>query len=328
MISVALCTFNGEKYLEEQLMSILNQSKMVHELVVYDDGSTDNTPIILENFKSKAPFPVYLNFNKKNLGVIRNFELCLKACSGEYIFLCDQDDYWESSKVAVQLAYLQKNPDKMAVFSNAHLMDDSSNLIGETSFERIQFGPGTQELFKKKSGAFELLLNGYLVTGAALLIRKSIINRILPFPEIIPELIHDAWIGFYLSMFDELGFITDPLIKYRTHTNQQVGLVGKERKITIKDRFIRGRQARLERIEKKMIHAQRLSHTISQLENIPSDIIRRLEKRYKFYEFRLRLPKLRVLRFFPILIQFLNGHYKENENGKYYRTALSDLVES
>ena len=93
-ISVAMCTFNGSRYLEEQLGSVAQQSLSPFELVVCDDGSTDATVEIVHRFALRSPFPVYLHQNVTNLGSTRNFEQAIQLCRGEAIALCDQDDYW------------------------------------------------------------------------------------------------------------------------------------------------------------------------------------------------------------------------------------------
>jgi glycosyltransferase involved in cell wall biosynthesis len=103
-ISVALCTYNGEEFLPKQLDSIKQQTCQVHELIVCDDGSRDATLTILEKFKDSVPFPVHIHQNSSNLGSSKNFEQCLQKCSGEIIFLCDQDDVWMPNKVEIMRA--------------------------------------------------------------------------------------------------------------------------------------------------------------------------------------------------------------------------------
>ena len=109
MISVALCTYNGAKYLGEQLESILNQTRSVNEIVICDDRSTDATADIVKAFQDKAPFPIYFYRNDSQLGSTKNFEKCLQLCQGDIIFLCDQDDSWMPEKVEKLVDYLEKN---------------------------------------------------------------------------------------------------------------------------------------------------------------------------------------------------------------------------
>ena len=107
-LSVALCTFNGEIFLKEQLDSILNQSINIDEIIVCDDQSTDNTKQILESYKKDNPDLFKIYYNEKNLRSNKNFEKAIKLTSGDYIFLSDQDDIWKENKVEETLAVFKK----------------------------------------------------------------------------------------------------------------------------------------------------------------------------------------------------------------------------
>src|ERR1700760_4242642 len=109
-ISVAMCTYNGERYLREQLESIAEQSLLPIELVVCDDGSTDDSILILEEFRARAPFSVRIIRNEVKLGSTRNFDQAMTSTSGEFIALCDQDDRWKPRKLEKLVAVLLENP--------------------------------------------------------------------------------------------------------------------------------------------------------------------------------------------------------------------------
>ncbi|HEV7379220.1 MAG TPA: glycosyltransferase, partial [Dyadobacter sp.] len=145
MISVAMCTYNGAKYLPQQLESIANQTIPVGELVVCDDGSTDNTIEVIKSFAATSSFPIAIHSNIRNLGSTKNFEKCLNLCQGEIIFLCDQDDKWREDKVEKQLAYLNAHPEKDAVFSDAMMIDNDSKPVGRTIWEEIEFNTVMQK---------------------------------------------------------------------------------------------------------------------------------------------------------------------------------------
>src|SRR2546423_12239051 len=97
-ISIAMCTYDGGRYLREQLDSLASQRRLPDELIVSDDGSSDNTVMIIEEFSSSSPFPVHFSVNDTNLGTIRNSEKAVRACNGDVIVPCDQDDVWYSDK--------------------------------------------------------------------------------------------------------------------------------------------------------------------------------------------------------------------------------------
>ena len=116
MISVILCTYNGEKYIKKQIDSILMQSVCPDEIIICDDNSTDRTCEIINNINDKR---IILHCNKNNYGVTRNFSNGLMLCNGEYIFLSDQDDVWEHDKVEKMLRIFQQNKDTNLIFTDA-----------------------------------------------------------------------------------------------------------------------------------------------------------------------------------------------------------------
>jgi glycosyltransferase involved in cell wall biosynthesis len=218
-ISVAMCTYNGERFLREQLASIALQTRLPQELVVCDDGSTDATIDILRNFSQSAPFAVKLIRNRETLGSTRNFENAIARCKGDIVALADQDDVWNSRKLAVLTDHLKANPQVGAIFSDADLLDDESNLLSKRLWQSIPFHPGKETL---NSDEFrELLLRQDVVTGATLVFRSSLLSRILPIPN---GWVHDAWIAWISVLYSSLAYSTEPLIQYRVHSGQQIGV--------------------------------------------------------------------------------------------------------
>src|SRR6267154_3101567 len=125
-LSIAMCTYNGAAYLSEQFESLATQTRVPDELVVCDDSSTDNhTREMVAAFARRAPFAVRLFVNKQNLGSKRSFELAIRRCRGEIIFLCDQDDVWREDKLAVIERTFSSSPQTGLVFSDAELVDEN-----------------------------------------------------------------------------------------------------------------------------------------------------------------------------------------------------------
>lgn len=325
MVSVAMCTYNGARFIEEQIKSIINQSVLIDELIVCDDGSTDATIPLVTKITENAPFPVKIHVNKKNIGSTRNFEQCLKMCTGDVIVLTDQDDIWHKDRVKIQLDWLQKHPEKDAVFSNADVINDDSETQNSTIWERIEFTPAQRE--KWLSGkAYEILFDGFVVTGATVAIRKSAVDFLVPFPEHIPLLIHDAWIALILALYDKIGFVEDRLIQYRIHTTQQVGFGKVAKKITLGNRWQRDRQEKLTPIISK---ASRLNAIFEVLERFPDINPKKLvplKDRIEHFQVRASLPSNRLLRVKPIISEIVAGQYFYSSKDWWF-PALGDLLE-
>ena len=325
-ISVALCTYNGEQFLKEQLDSIVQQTVLVDEIVICDDGSTDGTIQLIENYQKSCPITLHYFQNKTNLGSTKNFEQCVKFCKGNYIFFADQDDLWKKEKVATIMSLFEQNKEWKAVFSNAQIINQAGQPTGKTSFEEIEF---TDELQTKwRSGnAFDILLKGYVVTGATLAIKREIIEKVFPTPNLIKELIHDGWIALYLSVFNQIGFTNTCLILYRTHASQQVGFGKKGKKITLLDRIKRDRIEKLARIEPHVKNSAALADYFATLEGIPVQILDLLKERKEHFAFRYHLSSNRLFRIIPIIGHVLSGTYARQEVGKWWHTVLGDLFE-
>jgi glycosyltransferase involved in cell wall biosynthesis len=218
-ISVAMCTFNGGRYLAEQLESIGAQTRPPCELVVCDDGSTDDTIAILRKFEADAPFPVRIVQNAARMGSTRNFDQAIGMAQGEFIALCDQDDRWLPHKVERLSNCLMENPFLGGVFSDAELIDGDGKRVGTSLFERHNFTPVKQRSFV--SCPTSTLLKYDVVTGATLMFRSTIRPYCSPIPS---TWVHDGWLAWMLALHSRLTLIPEPLIEYRIHAGQQLGV--------------------------------------------------------------------------------------------------------
>ena len=236
-LSVALCTYNGSKFIEQQINSILNQTIKVDEIIVCDDKSTDATVLILKELQVANPCIVIIE-NEINLRSTKNFEKAIQRCSGDYIFLADQDDLWNTEKVAKTLAIFNENPTAEGVFSNADLIDDNgTRLSNKTIWDSVFFFE--KEMPKPIDFVDIIFKNGNIVTGATLCIKKEVKSFIFPFSG---DNLHDEWIASLLAFRNTLYYSTENLISYRIHENQQVGMknLDKMEKITRRKRVILG----------------------------------------------------------------------------------------
>ncbi|QRR02820.1 glycosyltransferase family 2 protein [Dyadobacter sandarakinus] len=325
MVSVAMCTYNGERFLPEQLKSIAGQTVPVDELIVCDDRSSDSTVQIIRDFAKTVSFPVQIHINEQNLGSTRNFEKCLSLCSGDLIFLCDQDDIWRADKVSVQKNYLDTHPDIDAVFSDAMMVNDDSQPTGRTIWQEIEFDEVSQKQWTDGK-PHEILFHGFVVTGATLALRKSALERLTPFPTHVPDLIHDAWIAMLLSLQNKIDFIADTLISYRVHSSQQVGFGAKMEKVQLKDRFTREREQKLLPLREKAGKLHDLYMLLRSVPFVPREKLARLHLSQKHFYSRASLPEKRYQRVTPIVNQLIRGYYRFSSKD-WWLPAIGDLLE-
>jgi glycosyltransferase involved in cell wall biosynthesis len=226
LLSIALATYNGERYLEEQLESIVRQTRLPDELVIFDDASTDSTASIVGKFAQRAPFPVRFQINAERLGSTRNFEAAIRACSGDIIFLCDQDDVWYPQKMARMEERFISDPEAGAVFTDADIVDQDLQPCGPRLWQAVRFKQKDQARFAARD-ALGVLLKRPVVTGATMAFRSSYRDLILPMPAIW---VHDAWISLLIGAVSHLDGLPIPLIAYRQHSANQIGAPRRDRR--------------------------------------------------------------------------------------------------
>lgn len=232
MLSVALCTYNGERYIEKQLQSILNQTLPVDEILVCDDGSTDNTIPILTALKEKYTDLINILVNKTPKGARENFLSAIKLCRGDIIFLCDQDDLWLPHKVETICDYFHKHPSIETVFTDAYLINEEGITIGTDVTLWDYFFDSTSRKRCDNGMMVEEFCTGSHATGATMAFRKRIIERFSPLHN---DLWHDEMIAMTSVASHSLGYVGEPLIKYRIHYGQQIGVPNSNESIVTKD---------------------------------------------------------------------------------------------
>lgn len=206
-VSVALATYNGELYLKEQLDSILTNLTDKDEIVISDDSSSDSTLKIIETYKSRFKNIKVLKGPCK--GFAYNFENALKNCSGDYIFLCDQDDIWKNNKVDVCLNALK---DYSVVCHNANILDMATNTIIGNTFN----------LKGKNDTIFNSIIKNSFI-GCCMAFRKEVLSVAIPFSVNANIVLHDWIIGVSGLIIGKCLFLDEKLIDYRIHSNNAVG---------------------------------------------------------------------------------------------------------
>lgn len=217
-----MCTYNGARYLREQLNSFLAQTRLPDELVVCDDASTDATVSILQSFKETSPFPVTIIVNEKNLRVCKNFEKAISNCTGDIIALSDQDDIWVPRKLATLVDTFEKHPGCGYVFSNADLIDEMGNEIGRDLWTSMGFDKRKQRRYLAGNQVAVMLRGGIFPYGMTMAFRASFKSRLKPFEcRFFLAGTHDHWIALFLSAIGAYGVaLPCSLAKYRQHSAQ------------------------------------------------------------------------------------------------------------
>lgn len=305
--SIVLCTFQGEKFLSDQLASLRQQTVQPFEVIAQDDGSDDATMDILK--KAAADWPALRIFrNEKNLGFAANFAKAIDRATGDIIFPCDQDDEWALNKLELMLAEFEE-PSVFAVVCDAELVDEHGGVIAPSILSRNGIPDEWEALFSR-------LLRSNPVPGNCLSFRASFRNFLRPFP---PEWEHDYWT---LIMTTGLGrkvqVLKEPLVKYRQHQGQVIG--GDH------GTGARARRAGKWSLGRCGIEASRFSILVERLRlgGASGPSLAAAEEKREWLVWRSSFPTARALRAIPILKSLLAGKYHRFEAG--LSSALKDWL--
>jgi glycosyltransferase involved in cell wall biosynthesis len=310
-ISVVMCTFNGERYLKEQLRSIAGQTRLPDELVVVDDRSSDNTWSILQDFAAGSPFPTIASRNETNVGVAANFAAAARKATGDVIFLCDQDDVWVSTKIAIVTASFERIPNLGLVITDADIVDERLRNMGQTLWQSFLHGASDVKAFENDPFSF-LLTRRNTVTGAAAAFSKKVIDAAVPFPSEM-AVIHDAWFGLIASAISQVKTEPEKLLKYRQHATQVVG-VRKHRQTVAKAHY-------LAHYRQLIALRDRLS---SRDDVIDKSYLILLNGYIEHLKARIELPANQYRRALFVGSELLTGRYHRYSNGS--RSALKDIL--
>lgn len=224
-IDILLATYNGEKYLEEQLESILNQSFTDFRLLISDDGSTDSTREILNKYAEKDD-RIVLFFQSENLGVVKNFEFLMNKVESEYFMFSDQDDVWKKDKISNSINLMVKEKSDL-VYSDLEVVDGQLNLLNNSYWKLKGFTK------KIRYNNFEsLFLNNY-ITGSTMLVKSKWLEKILPLPHNSKYILHDYWTALIVSKFGKMSYLKETQVMYRQHDSNEIG--SKKRSDQIKE---------------------------------------------------------------------------------------------
>ena len=223
-VSVALATYNGERFLPQQLASIQQQTRLPDEVVVCDDRSNDRTVDIIREFAASVAYPVRILENGQNLGSVATFEHAIRRCEGHLIALSDQDDIWYPIRLERSEQEFAAHPPASLVFSDGDIVDDENQLLGKRLWTNFGFMGETRR--RLLAGDYTVLAKNRFVTGATVMFRSRIRDNFLP---VGAGWVHDEWIVALTAAVAEVRAIEMPLIRYRFHAAQQIGLSPKPR---------------------------------------------------------------------------------------------------
>jgi glycosyltransferase involved in cell wall biosynthesis len=302
-LSIAMCTYNGERFLREQLDSFLSQTRLPDELVVCDDGSRDRSGEILTQFASEAPFPVRIVINQENLGFGKNFEQAISLCQGDVIFLSDQDDYWLPNKISLMAEVFNQFPQAGLCFSDALLVDENLDSLKKMIWGKYGFHWKTLQILPPRFLTYYFLKGGG-IWGCSLAIRRSLRDEIFPIP---PCWNHDAWITFLSSTITSIIALPESLIKYRQHSLQYIG---------VKPSRPLNNIHLIKALKRKNYHVTAnlwkiaLQRILTDKSNHASPVLLlEIENKIKFMEDRALIAKSKITRLPLILRDLFKGNY-------------------
>ncbi len=324
-ISIALCTYNGERFLPKQLESIENQTRLPDEVIVCDDRSSDGTIGILEEFAASAPLSVKIIVNRENLGSTKNFEQAIRACTGDLIALSDQDDIWHQTRLECSELELLAHPEATLVFSDGDIIDYQDRPTGTRLWQTFEFTDSQRQ--QLLLGNHDLCVKSRFATGATMMFRASLRDRCLP---VGPGWIHDEWIAATAAVFGDLRPIDAPLIFYRKHASQQKGpnrqLSAWGRTTARWTMFSNEKEARnyWDQLAKDTRVLKTLCNALSvlPLEELGRARLCSYQDYLKFLSFRVNLPRHRLARLYPVLSNY--REYSRYVRG--WRTVVKDAL--
>ena len=324
-VSVALCTHNGERFLPAQLSSILNQTAPPREIVVSDDASTDSTVELVQRvvseFRNLHPdFELELRVlrNAIPLGVARNFEQAILACTSELVALCDQDDVWVEDRLERMSAEFAGRPDLELLHSDAYLIDEGGRKLPGTLFSALEVSD--ESLLAIHSGdAFRVLLRRNLVTGATAVIRRTFAAKAAPFPD---SWVHDEWLAMAASVLGEMDVLEEPLIEYRQHGTNQIGAT----KLSVIGKFRRILEPGALRNRRLLKRATALAERFEAIQDrISLQQLACAHGKLLHEQLRASLPPARIARLVPVLRELGTGRY--TQFGRGFSDAMRDILQ-
>lgn len=324
-VSVALCTYNGARFIEAQLLSILNQSYLPAQIVVSDDGSSDRTLEIVDLVVAEwrlanpqNPLAVLVLQNAEPLGVTANFAQALNSCSSELIALCDQDDLWPKHRLDRLVGQFVERPQLLLLHTDARLVDENGSPTGQTLLATL--GVSESDRNAEHAGrAIDPLLRRNIVTGATTMLRSEVVGRATPFPT---PWVHDEWLAIVSAATGEVDLLEESLLDYRQHGGNQIGASS----LDAAGRVRRLSMPRTARNQRLLARAEVLEERAKHLLPVPSvGTLAKIAAKVDHERMRSSLPASRVRRVPLVFRAWTRGDYSRFGLGA--QDVLRDLVQ-
>ncbi|MDR3621803.1 MAG: glycosyltransferase [Paludisphaera borealis] len=307
-ISIAMTSYNSERFVGEQLESFAKQTRKPDEVVVCDDRSTDRTPEVLHEFAKNSPFPVRVVSNERQLGVTQNFDQAVRLCTGDLIFLSDHDDYWLPDKLALHESVHQSDPEVGLVISNAEICDEKLNSLGYTLFTNKRLGAKRLAAIDR-GGFFDMSIRSPRVNGCTMSFTSGLREVALPLSSTTS---HDEWLALILSVMTQTRCIEKPLMQYRTHATQFCGLRPDLKGSATEARAKEGEVERFRLATEALTrYFDDALHRVRNFEDrlYRKDATKRLEQKIAHLEARSKIGGAHPMRFALLAKEMLNGRY-------------------
>lgn len=318
-VGVAIITFNGLKYLPQQLDSIVTQSYPVDHIVISDDRSTDGTWEFLQTWAKLTSIRVTLIRNEKQLGLSRNFEQAISAVETDIIFTSDQDDVWVTDRVRLMIQIFEKNPDVLLVHTDAALVDSEGHDMGKTLLRELELSRSERKAIHAGS-AFSVYCRRNVVTGATAAIRHSLLRTALPLPA---NYYHDCWLALIASAAGEVRLLDCPTIHYRQHGKNLVGVkkLGPWMEFRHLLWRMKGRDQLGQVVSDNIYSHKILRDRLLNYAGMSLSAIKFASESLTFYNNRAALPSHSLYRAIVVMRAVLNGDYR-----KYSYSPHSDAI--
>lgn len=220
-IAVLLATYNGEKYIEEQIASLFSQTEKHWELFAHDDGSTDRTADILKDYQEHDPDRIHILSGPSCGGAKENFFFLMKQVKAPYVMFCDQDDVWKPEKIALEFQKIKDLETQfgaatpLMVFSDLTVVDDNLHIIAE----RMSV---YQKLDPSHTKPKDLMIQN-VITGCTVMVNRALIQKALQLRKTDNVIMHDWWCALTAAYFGKVSYVDRPLVLYRQHGDNSVG---------------------------------------------------------------------------------------------------------